>query len=197
MIYCYHLFLISWMRSILLKEIKSVLLNLIRQQKVLFWHQQSFLTNYKLDSDSIFILLLAKKISLHIIICFPNTAFKNNRHTVAFVGEVYFRCKSDIIYEGLVSWDLYCLITKLMKLSYFFKFQICSRIQNERGRDGRFEKLFILKDRNSSHVNKEVFIDRAVYSRNRCFRLPLSSKARKTSILVPTGRFKCRLMVKY
>ncbi|WOG86485.1 hypothetical protein DCAR_0205694 [Daucus carota subsp. sativus] len=99
-----------------------------------------------------------EKFSRHIIICFPNTAFKNNRHAGAFVGE------------------------------------ICSRIQNERGRDGRFEKLFILKDRNSSHVNKEVFIDRAVYSRNRCFRLPLSSKARKTSILVPTGRFKCRLM---
>ncbi|WOG92040.1 hypothetical protein DCAR_0311297 [Daucus carota subsp. sativus] len=97
-----------------------------------------------LNSDSVFILLLAEQFSRHIIICFPNT--------------------------------------------------ICSRIQNERGRDGRFEKLFILKDRNSSHVNKEVFIDRAVYSRNRCFRLPLSSKARKTSILVPTGRFKCRFM---
>nr|XP_017225176.1 PREDICTED: DNA-directed primase/polymerase protein-like [Daucus carota subsp. sativus] len=96
-----------------------------------------------------------EKFSRHKIICFPNTAFKNNRHAGAFVGE------------------------------------ICSRIQNERGRDGRFEKLFILKDRNSSHVNKEVFMDRAVYSRNRCFRLPLSSKARKTSILVPTGCFKC------
>ncbi|WOH15381.1 hypothetical protein DCAR_0934919 [Daucus carota subsp. sativus] len=99
-----------------------------------------------------------EKFSRHKIICFPNTAFKNNRHAGAFVGE------------------------------------ICSRIQNERGRDGRFEKLFILKDRNSSHVNKEVFMDRAVYSRNRCFRLPLSSKARKTSILVPTGCFKCRFM---
>ncbi|WOH14322.1 hypothetical protein DCAR_0933841 [Daucus carota subsp. sativus] len=117
---------------------------------------------YSIEGDKEFVVELdsstEEKFSRHIIICFPNTAFKNNRHAGAFVGE------------------------------------ICSRIQNERGRDGRFEKLFILKDRNSSHVNKEVFIDRAVYSRNRCFRLPLSSKARKTSILLPTGRFKCRLM---
>lgn len=41
----------------------------------------------------------------------------------------------------------------------------------------------------------QLFVDNAVYTRNRCFRLALSSKAGKTSVLRPTGRFKCRDMV--
>ncbi|GJU33719.1 hypothetical protein Tco_1182073 [Tanacetum coccineum] len=39
-----------------------------------------------------------------------------------------------------------------------------------------------------------LFIDTAVYSKNRCFRLHLSSKAGKNSVLLPTGRFKCKEM---
>ncbi|GJV08004.1 hypothetical protein Tco_1345660 [Tanacetum coccineum] len=39
-----------------------------------------------------------------------------------------------------------------------------------------------------------MFIDTAVYSKNRCFRLHLSSKAGKNSVLLPTGRFKCKEM---
>ncbi|GKA88925.1 hypothetical protein Tco_0810737 [Tanacetum coccineum] len=39
-----------------------------------------------------------------------------------------------------------------------------------------------------------LFIDTAVYSKNRCFRLHLSSKAGKNSVLLPTRRFKCKEM---
>lgn len=37
-------------------------------------------------------------------------------------------------------------------------------------------------------------MDTAVYTRNRCFRLALSSKAGKNSMLLPTGRFKAKDM---
>ena len=35
--------------------------------------------------------------------------------------------------------------------------------------------------------NKALFIDNGVYSRNRAFRLFLSSKAGKAAVLLPTG----------
>lgn len=75
-------------------------------------------------------------------------------------------------------------------------FQICSRINNEKGSDRRFEKLFVSKDSSSADIPSQIFVDTAVYSRNRCFRLPLSSKAGKNSVLLPTGRFKCKNMVR-
>lgn len=63
--------------------------------------------------------------------------------------------------------------------------------------DRIFKELLICKDSSSSDAPCQLFIDTAVYSRNRCFRLPLSSKAGKSSVLLPTGRFKCRGMVCY
>lgn len=51
------------------------------------------------------------------------------------------------------------------------------------------------KDSKSDGRECQLFVDTAVYSRNRCFRLPLSSKAGKTSALLPSGRFKCKDMV--
>lgn len=71
-------------------------------------------------------------------------------------------------------------------------FKICSRIYSARQSDRRFENLFIAKDSSSDDTPCQIFVDTAVYSRNRCFRLPLSSKAGKTSVLLPTGRFKCK-----
>lgn len=68
-----------------------------------------------------------------------------------------------------------------------FVTEICSRISCSKEEDRRFEKLFVLKD---SAVQCYLFVDTAVYSRNRCFRLALSSKAGKNSVLLPTGRFK-------
>ncbi|CAH1445525.1 unnamed protein product [Lactuca virosa] len=75
-----------------------------------------------------------------------------------------------------------------------FVTEICSRIHSSRGKDKRFEQLFISKDTNFADVPCHLFVDTAVYSRNRCFRLHLSSKAGKTSVLLPTERFKCKEM---
>ncbi|KAI9112899.1 hypothetical protein K1719_016013 [Acacia pycnantha] len=73
-----------------------------------------------------------------------------------------------------------------------FVSEMCSQVQNAREKDGRFEKLFVKKDSSSGDGLNQLFVDTAVYSRNRCFRLPLSSKAGKSSVLVPSGRYKCK-----
>ncbi|XP_062120315.1 uncharacterized protein LOC133834658 isoform X2 [Humulus lupulus] len=64
--------------------------------------------------------------------------------------------------------------------------EICSRIFSGKEKDGRLEKLFIKKESNSADSPSQLFVDTAVYSRNRCFRLALSSKAGKNSVLLPT-----------
>lgn len=76
-------------------------------------------------------------------------------------------------------------------------YQICSRILSARTSDRRFEKLLVKKDSSSTESSSQLFVDNAVYSRNRCFRLALSSKAGKTSVLLPMGRLKCEDMVWY
>ena len=63
--------------------------------------------------------------------------------------------------------------------------------------EGRYEELFIKKDSSSIESPSHLFVDNAVYSRNRCFRLALSSKAGKTSVLLPTGRHARAKMVWY
>ncbi|XP_042481034.1 DNA-directed primase/polymerase protein [Macadamia integrifolia] len=73
-----------------------------------------------------------------------------------------------------------------------FVAEICSRISRARESDKRFDELFVSKDSGTADV--QLFVDSAVYSRNRCFRLALSSKAGKNSVLLPTGRFKCKNM---
>ncbi|KAG2280748.1 hypothetical protein Bca52824_051968 [Brassica carinata] len=70
--------------------------------------------------------------------------------------------------------------------------ELCSRIVSTKEKDERLRKLFVHKEANDSA--SLLFVDTAVYSRNRCFRLALSSKAGKTSVLLPTGRFKCKDM---
>lgn len=54
-----------------------------------------------------------------------------------------------------------------------------------RGRDPRAAALFVSK----GEGKETCFIDTAVYTKNRAFRLYLSSKAGKTAMLRPTGRF--------
>ncbi|KAG5227434.1 DNA-directed primase/polymerase protein [Salix suchowensis] len=71
---------------------------------------------------------------------------------------------------------------------------ICSRIHSARGRDEIFENMFVRKDSSSAEPPCQLSIDAAVYSRNRCFCLALSSKAGKNSVLLPTERFKCKDM---
>ncbi|XP_047971083.1 DNA-directed primase/polymerase protein isoform X3 [Salvia hispanica] len=75
-----------------------------------------------------------------------------------------------------------------------FVAEICSRIHSYRGRDQNYNKLLISKGGNSIDSDFHLFVDTAVYSRNRCFRLPFSSKAGKNSVLLPSGRFRCKDM---
>ncbi|XP_057426931.1 uncharacterized protein LOC130720319 [Lotus japonicus] len=73
-----------------------------------------------------------------------------------------------------------------------FVSEICSRILTARGKDRSFEKLFVVKESSCNESASQLFVDTAVYTRNRCFRLHLSSKAGKRSVLLPTKRFKCK-----
>ncbi|XP_020689294.1 DNA-directed primase/polymerase protein isoform X2 [Dendrobium catenatum] len=75
-----------------------------------------------------------------------------------------------------------------------FVSEICSRIASLREIDPRVNKLYIRKDSCCSDSADHLFLDSAVYSRNRCFRLAFSSKSGKSSFLLPTGRFKCKNM---
>ncbi|KAI5657830.1 hypothetical protein M9H77_26623 [Catharanthus roseus] len=75
-----------------------------------------------------------------------------------------------------------------------FVAELCSRINTSKEKDDKFKNLFVSKYSSSAGRETQLFVDTAVYSRNRCFRLPLSSKAGKTSALLPSGRFKCRDM---
>ena len=56
--------------------------------------------------------------------------------------------------------------------------------------------MYVLKGQSRGDCCSQLFIDQAVYSRNRSFRLPFSSKAGKSSRLLPTGRFHCKEMVR-
>ncbi|KAG6507081.1 hypothetical protein ZIOFF_032421 [Zingiber officinale] len=74
-----------------------------------------------------------------------------------------------------------------------FVMEVYSRITSQRGSVPQVDKLYVKKDASSS--DRQPFLDNAVYSRNRCFRLAFSSKAGKNSFLLPTERFKCKNMV--
>lgn len=72
--------------------------------------------------------------------------------------------------------------------------EICSRIAAQRAANPNLDKLYIRKDSSCAESVDQLFMDTAVYSRNRCFRLAFSSKSGKKSFLVATGRFKCQNM---
>ncbi|GBG82877.1 hypothetical protein CBR_g36403 [Chara braunii] len=107
------------------------------------------------------------KFSRHLVIRIPDRAFKSNIHVGAFVAEVVdgIRCKKEV--------DERCAHMFVRKESS------ADMTGSQRSEDGRMVASAI------------VFIDLAVYSRNRCFRLLLSSKAGKKSVLLPTDRFRC------
>lgn len=93
------------------------------------------------------------------------------------------------------------LIIRIPKIAFkdnshagVFVAEICSQISSAGEGDGNFKKLFVSKGSTSAEFPCQLFVDTAVYSRNRCFRLALSSKAGKNSVLLPTGRFKCKDM---
>ncbi|KAJ0967846.1 hypothetical protein J5N97_024763 [Dioscorea zingiberensis] len=70
--------------------------------------------------------------------------------------------------------------------------EVCANISSLRGNDPQVDKLYIKKDSSCTSSETQLFLDSAVYTRNRCFRLVLSSKAGKKSFLLPTKRFKCK-----
>lgn len=72
--------------------------------------------------------------------------------------------------------------------------EICSRIAAQRAANPNLDKLYITKHSSGAEPVDQLFVDTAVYSRNRCFRLAFSSKSGKRSFLVATGRFKCKNM---
>ncbi|MCD9638416.1 hypothetical protein HAX54_022377 [Datura stramonium] len=65
-----------------------------------------------------------------------------------------------------------------------FVTEICSRISSISESDGRFRKLFVSKDSSSIDIPFQLFVDKAVYSRNRCFRLALSSPPKQGRVPV-------------
>ncbi|XP_018472379.2 uncharacterized protein LOC108843646 isoform X1 [Raphanus sativus] len=100
-----------------------------------------------------------------------STKDKFSRHLIVIIPKVAFK---DNLHVGA------------------FVGELCSRVVSAKDKDERLRKLFVHKEANDSA--SLLFVDTAVYSRNRCFRLALSSKAGKTSVLLPTGRFKCKDM---
>ncbi|CAA7035349.1 unnamed protein product [Microthlaspi erraticum] len=100
-----------------------------------------------------------------------STKDKFSRHLIVIIPKVAFK---DNLHVGA------------------FVGELCSRIVSAKEKDERLRKLFVHKEANDSA--SLLFVDTAVYSRNRCFRLALSSKAGKTAVLLPTGRFKCKDM---
>uniref|UniRef100_A0ACD5U8Q9 Uncharacterized protein n=1 Tax=Avena sativa TaxID=4498 RepID=A0ACD5U8Q9_AVESA len=72
--------------------------------------------------------------------------------------------------------------------------KICSRIAAQRAASPNLNKLYITKESSCAEPVDQLFVDTAVYSRNRCFRLAFSSNSGKKSFLMATGRFKCKNM---
>ncbi|RCV12959.1 hypothetical protein SEVIR_2G319800v4 [Setaria viridis] len=75
-----------------------------------------------------------------------------------------------------------------------FVSEVCSQIAAQRAANPNLDKLYITKESSSTGPVDQLFMDTAVYSRNRCFRLAFSSKSGKNSFLVPSRRFKCKEM---
>jgi hypothetical protein len=88
-----------------------------------------------------------------------------------------------------------CIASSCFHTEILFFPQICSRIAAQRAANPNLDKLHIKKDSSYAEPVDQLFVDTAVYSRNRCFRLAFSSKSGKKSFLRATGRFKCKNMV--
>ncbi|EPS68297.1 hypothetical protein M569_06472, partial [Genlisea aurea] len=74
--------------------------------------------------------------------------------------------------------------------------EICSRIRKCRDEDDKYATLFVTKSTSCADGTSHLFVDPAVYTRNRCFRLAFSSKAGKSSFLLPSGRFQVKEIMK-
>ena len=88
-----------------------------------------------------------------------------------------------------------CIASSCFHTEILFFQQICSRIAAQRAANPNLHKLYITKDSSCAEPVDQLFVDTAVYSRNRCFRLAFSSKSGKKSFRMASGRFKCKNMV--
>ena len=77
------------------------------------------------------------------------------------------------------------------EMKFYSSLQVCSQIAAQRAAKPDLDKLYITKESSTGPVD-QLFMDTAVYTRNRCFRLAFSSKSGKKSFLVPSRRFKCK-----
>lgn len=68
--------------------------------------------------------------------------------------------------------------------------EICKRSNDLRESNDEIGRMFVLQGESGATHQTQSFIDVAVYTRNRAFRLPFSSKAGKTALLLPTNRFR-------
>lgn len=75
-----------------------------------------------------------------------------------------------------------------------FAREVCNRVDKLRDIDQILNQLYVLKGDSRFDCQSQLFVDQAVYSRSRSFRLPFSSKAGKSSQLLPTRRFRCKDM---
>jgi hypothetical protein len=79
--------------------------------------------------------------------------------------------------------------------------QFCSTLRATCDSDPASALLFIWKmGQGSADVGEQpssLFIDEAVYTRNRAFRLPYSCKFGKRARLLPTSRYKCKNLVSH
>nr|XP_027110208.1 DNA-directed primase/polymerase protein-like isoform X3 [Coffea arabica] len=139
------------------------------------------------------------------VFCYQDHANGQRRYLVSTYQEFWERYKQmnpkfRHHYEVIQEFSRH-LILRLPKTAFkdnshagAFVAEVCSRIHKSRETEERFKNLFVSKDSSETNCQCQLFVDNAVYSRNRCFRLPLSSKAGKSSVLLPSGRFKCKDM---
>lgn len=107
---------------------------------------------------------------------------------------VFFR---STVHIKIASTYLYFLLHSTTDFKFYSSPQVCSQIAAERAASPNLDKLYITKGSSSTGPADHLFMDTAVYSRNRCFRLAFSSKSGKKSFLVPSRRFKCKEMVSF
>lgn len=73
--------------------------------------------------------------------------------------------------------------------------QICKRSNDLRESNDDISRMFVLEGEGRAAHQSKVFVDIAVYTRNRAFRLAFSSKAGKSALLLPTSRFRSSKLV--
>ena len=131
---------------------------------------------YVLELDS----TTPTKFSRHVVIVLPGIAFENNAHVGAFIRSVVQKA------EMRRDEDVRCDDIFVQKEAR----EVDAADATTLGRDTRDDDAAHQATQQQQHHDEGdvPFVDLGVYSRNRAFRLPYSSKAGKTVRLLPTQR---------